>query len=76
MTHLGLKPPLEHLLGGELEHEVELPLVVAEESEAGHAAQQGRALEQALGVLGVESQQLAGSLRWTGWSGGKDERRL
>jgi len=41
-THLGLKPPLEHLLGGELKHEVEFLL---------------------LGVLGVQRQQLTGSLR-------------
>lgn len=61
-TNLGLKPPLEHLLGGELKHEVEFPLVFAEETEPDHAAQQGGALEQALRVLSVQRQELAGSL--------------
>ena len=61
-THLGLQPPLKHLLGGELKHEVELLLVLAEETEPRHAAEQRGALEQTLGVLRVEGKQLAGSL--------------
>ena len=60
--YLGLKPPLEHLLGGELKHEVELLLVLSEQTEPRHAAEQRGALEQTLGVFLVQGKELAGSL--------------
>lgn len=72
-THLGLKPPLEHLLGGELKHEVEFPLIFAEETKADHTAEKGGALKQTLGVLSVKGQQLTSSLRKTK---GRDKNKV
>lgn len=74
-THLGLKPPLKHLLGGELKHEVELLLVLAEETEPRHAAKQRGALEQTLGVLRVEGKELTGSLPGVGRDANRRAKR-
>mmetsp|Transcript_7582 Transcript_7582/g.11354 ORF Transcript_7582/g.11354 Transcript_7582/m.11354 type:complete len:244 (-) Transcript_7582:44-775(-) len=53
----GLQPAFQQLLGGQLQHEVEALLVLREQLVAEHAAQQCLALEHALGVLLVKSQQ-------------------
>lgn len=59
----GLEAALEELLGGELEHVIQLLLVRADETVADHAAQEGGALEEAARVRLLQGQQLTGSLR-------------
>eukprot|EP00620_Florenciella_sp_RCC1587_P005728 CAMPEP_0182588526 /NCGR_PEP_ID=MMETSP1324-20130603/67424_1 /TAXON_ID=236786 /ORGANISM="Florenciella sp., Strain RCC1587" /LENGTH=183 /DNA_ID=CAMNT_0024805601 /DNA_START=151 /DNA_END=702 /DNA_ORIENTATION=- len=62
LENLGLQPAFEELLGGELQHEIKLLLLLAEETIPDHLAQKGRALEETLRVLHVEGKELAGSL--------------
>lgn len=57
LENLGLEAALEELLGGELEDEIELQLVLGEEAVAVHATEEGGALEDALGILGVEGEE-------------------
>lgn len=74
-THLGLKPPLEHFLGGELKHEVKLLLVLTEQTKPRHAAEKGRAFKQTLRVLRVERKELAGCLLVRDNASGKETCR-
>ena len=61
LEHFGLQAALEELWGGKLEHEVQLSLVLSEETIPDHFAQDSRALKHALRVLRVEREQLTGS---------------
>lgn len=54
LEHLGLKATLKELLGGELENEIELELVIGEESVAAHTTKESGTLEDALGILGIK----------------------
>lgn len=58
----GLQTALQQLLGGQLQHEVQLLLVFGQQLVAQHAAQQGFTFEHALGVLLVQGQQSPGGL--------------
>jgi hypothetical protein len=62
LEDLRLEAALQQLLGGELQDEVELELVLGEEAVAVHATEEGGTLEDALGILGVEGKEGAGSL--------------
>ena len=62
LVDLGLQAALEQLLGGQLEHEVELALFLAEESVADQAADEGLTLEDAGLVALGEGQQDTGGL--------------
>ena len=57
LEDLGLEATLKELLGGELQDEVELELVLGEEAVAVHATEEGGTLEDALGILGVEGEE-------------------
>lgn len=74
-AHLSLQPALEHLLGGELKHEVEFLLVLSEETEPSHTAEKGGAFKQALRVLLFEGQELTGSLFVSGDTTNERTRR-
>lgn len=62
LEDLGLEAALKELLGGELQHEIELELVLGKEAVAVHATEEGGTLEDALGVLGIEGEEGAGCL--------------
>merc|ERR1719412_1619329 len=60
LEHLSLQPPLEEVLHLEAEHEVEFHLGLVKNSDPDQAAQQCVTLEQALGVLLLECEELPG----------------
>ncbi len=62
LEHLGLKAALEEPLGGKLQHEVELVLLLGEKTVPDHATKERLALKKPLGVLLVESEETTGSL--------------
>ncbi len=62
LEDLGLETALEELLGRELQHEVELELILGEEAVAVHATEECGTLEDALWVLGIEGKEGAGCL--------------
>ena len=62
LEHLRLQTPLEHLLSTEQQDEVELLLLVSEETVADQPADQSTALKHALGVLRVQGKQHPRSL--------------
>jgi LPS O-antigen subunit length determinant protein (WzzB/FepE family) len=57
-----LQSALQQLGGRQLQHVIELLLLLSEEAEAHHASKQGVTLKHATGILRVERQQLTGSL--------------
>lgn len=81
LEHLGLEPSLQEVLGLEGEHVVETHAGVVEHTDTDETADQGVALEQALGVLIVELEEVTGGttdLRGSeseGISGGDAEMR-
>lgn len=62
LVDLGLETPLQQFLGGQLQDLIQFEFVVGEKTVAVHAAQQGRAFEDALGVIGLEGEQGSGGL--------------
>ena len=62
LEHLGLEAALEDLLGGQLQHEVKLALLLGQQTVADQAAHEGLTLEDAGLVLLVEGQQDTGGL--------------
>ena len=60
LEHLGLQPALHEVLGLEGEHVVELHLVLGEHAGPHEAPEQRVTLEQPLGILLVQGEQLAG----------------
>lgn len=62
LEHLGLKTALEELLGSKLKDEIELKLVLGEETVTAHPSEEGGSLEDSLRVLRVKRQQDTGSL--------------
>ena len=64
----GLQSSVEQSLGGQLQDVIELLLVVAEEPVPDHSSEKGGAFEQTLGVVGVQGEELSGSLSDLGQS--------
>lgn len=60
LEHLGLEPSLQEVLGLEGKHVVETHAGVVEHTDTDETADQGVALEQALGVLVVELEEVTG----------------
>ncbi len=60
LVHLGLEATFKELLGGELKNEIELELVLGEETVTVHTAEEGGSLEDTLGVLRVKGEQSTG----------------
>jgi hypothetical protein len=61
LEHLGLEPSLQEVLGLESEHVVETHASVVEHTDTDETTDEGVALEEALGVLVVEFEELTGS---------------
>lgn len=66
LVDLGLEAAFQELLGGKLENEIEFELIVSQESVATHSAEEGGTFEDALGILGIQSQKSSGSLSQLG----------
>lgn len=62
LVHLSLEATFKELLGGELKNEIELELVLGEETVTIHTTEESCSLEDALGVLRVEGEQSTGGL--------------
>eukprot|EP01083_Nonionella_stella_P220200 788095_1 len=62
LEHLGLETTFEKLLGGELQHEIKLKLVLGEEAVTAHPSEKGGTLEDTLGVLGIKGEEGTGRL--------------
>eukprot|EP00512_Aurantiochytrium_limacinum_P014649 CAMPEP_0171574268 /NCGR_PEP_ID=MMETSP0961-20121227/5252_1 /TAXON_ID=87120 /ORGANISM="Aurantiochytrium limacinum, Strain ATCCMYA-1381" /LENGTH=186 /DNA_ID=CAMNT_0012129543 /DNA_START=36 /DNA_END=596 /DNA_ORIENTATION=- len=60
LEDLGLETALKETLGGELKDEIQLLLVLGEETVANHTAEEGLTLEHTALVLLVKSQELTG----------------
>lgn len=54
LVNLGLKTTLQEFLRGELQDEIQLELVVGEETVTTHSTKESGTLKDALGILGVE----------------------
>lgn len=63
-----LQSALHHFVGGEPEHVIELVFVCAEKPVASHSAEEGLALEETPGVVGLEREELSGGLADAGKS--------
>ena len=57
LVDLGLKATFQELLSGKLENEIKFELVIRQQAVAAHAPEEGSSLEDALGILGVQSQE-------------------
>jgi hypothetical protein len=62
LVDLGLETSLQEFLGGELKDEIKFELIIGQEPVTAHATEKGGSLEDALGILGVQGQEGAGSL--------------
>jgi len=61
LEHLGLETTLQEILNLEGEHVIETHAVLVEHTNSHKSANQSVTLEEALGVLGVELEELTGS---------------
>jgi len=62
LEDLGLEPPLQEVLDLEAEHEIELHVILVEDTDADQAPEQCIALEQPPGILLVKGQEFTGRL--------------
>ena len=62
LEHLGLKSAVHQLGGAQLQNVVELLLLLGDQSQTSHAADDGSSLEDSAGVLLVQSEELTSSL--------------
>jgi len=62
LEDLSLKTALKELLGRKLKDEIELELLLGEESKAGHFPHEGLSLEDPFGILRVEGEEGTGGL--------------
>lgn len=60
LEHLGLQTPLQEVLGLEGEHVIETHARVVEHTDSHQSSDQGVALEESLGVLVLELEELSG----------------
>jgi len=64
--NLGLKAAFKQLLGGQLKDGIQLKFRIIQKPISVHTTKQGRALEDSLGILGIQSQQNTGRLSQLG----------